>query len=80
MPVLHLPDVPRDIYDDIKQLANSHARPVEAEAVHLLRQGLLQERAGCSQAALLADLRQHSFTPPAGSPDSVALLREDRER
>jgi plasmid stability protein len=80
MPVLHLDDVPSDVYERIQQLAASRDRTPEAEAVELLRQGLLQELAGRSQAALLADLRRRSFTPPPGTPDSVELLREDRDR
>ena len=33
-----------------------------------------------SQAQLLADLRRRSYTPPPGTPESVELLRQDRER
>jgi hypothetical protein len=80
MPVLHLQDVPSDLYERIQQLAIAHRRTPEVEAIHLLRQGLPAEPAGRSQAELLADLRRRSFTPPPGTPDSVALLREDRER
>jgi len=80
MPVLHLDNVPSDVYERIQQLAATRDRTPEAEAVELLRQGLLRELAGPSQAALLADLRRRSFTPPPGTPDSVELLREDRER
>jgi predicted nucleic acid-binding Zn ribbon protein len=39
-----------------------------------------QEQPHRSQAELLADLRRHSHTPPAGTPESVELLRQDRER
>lgn len=35
---------------------------------------------GRSQAELLAELRRRSYTPPAGTPESVELLRQDRER
>jgi plasmid stability protein len=80
MPVLHLDDVPSEVYEHIQQLAVSHDRTPEAEAVSLLRQGLRSELAGRSQAALLAELRCRSFTPPPGTPDCVELLREDRGR
>jgi plasmid stability protein len=80
MPVLHLHDVPSDVYERIRLLAVAHRCAPEAEAINLLRQGLLAEPAERSQAELLADLRRRSFTPPPGTPDSVALLREDRER
>lgn len=35
---------------------------------------------GASQAQLLADLKRRRFTPPPGTPDSVEMLREDRQR
>lgn len=33
-----------------------------------------------SQAGLLADLRRRSYTPPAGTPESDEMLRQDRGR
>ena len=80
MPVLHLNDVPNEVYEPILHLALAHNRTVEAEAVSLLRQGLFSELGGQSQKELLASLRRRSFTPPPGTPDSVELLREDRKR
>jgi plasmid stability protein len=80
MPVLHLNDLPSDLYEHIRQRAVVHNQTLEAEAVRLLRQGLLFDAAGRSQAELLADLRRHSFTPPPGTPDSVEMIREDRGR
>jgi plasmid stability protein len=80
MPVLHLDDLPGELYERLRQLAAAHHRTPEAEALHLLRQGLLPARTGRAQAELLADLRRRSFTPPPGTPDSVELLREDRAR
>jgi len=39
-----------------------------------------QEQPHRSQDELLADLRRRSYTPPVGTPESVELLRQDRER
>jgi hypothetical protein len=80
MPVLHLEDVPADLYARIEELAAAHKRSVASEAVRLLRHGLGADAGGRSQADLLAEMRRRSFTPPPGTPDSVELLREDRER
>lgn len=80
MPILHLEDVPAEVYERIEQLATTRARSLEAEALHLLRQGLLHDLASRPQAALLSDLHRRSFTPPPGTPESVELLREDRGR
>jgi plasmid stability protein len=64
MPVLHLDNVPSEVYDRLRQLAVRHNHSVEAEAVGLLQRGVLAETSARSQAELLAELRQRSFTPP----------------
>ena len=78
MPVLHLADVPPDVYERLRQRAASHHTTAEAEALEVLRRGLLS--AGASQAEVLAELYRRRITPPPGTPDSVELLREDRDR
>ena len=80
MSVLHLEDVPNEVYQCLRQRAEAHNRTVEAEALAVLRSGLLAEPMERSQAELLAEMRCRSFTPPPGTPDSVELLREDRAR
>lgn len=80
MPVLHLSDVPADVYQRLQQMASAHNRTVEAEALNLLRSGVHNGLSDRPQAELLAELRRRSFTPPPGTPDSVELLREDRDR
>ena len=79
MPVLHLENVPADLYERLQQLAQAANSTAESQAISLLKKGLL-EGEPASQAKLLAELRRRSFTPPPGMPDSVELLREDRNR
>lgn len=81
MPELHLHDVPNEVYQKLQQLAVAHHSTPETEAMIQLNKVLLNSSLSCrSQEELLADLRRRSFTPPPGSPDSVTLLAEDRER
>jgi plasmid stability protein len=81
MPVLHLQDVPKEVYERLQQRAAAHHSTLEAEAVALLNDLLLDRPPSRrSQAELLAELRRRSFTPPPGTPDSVTLLAEDRGR
>jgi plasmid stability protein len=80
MPILHLPDVSLEVYESLRQRAAVHQRTVEAEALGLLERALAGEARGSTQAELLAGLRRRSYTPPRGTPDSVELLREDRNR
>jgi hypothetical protein len=80
MPVLHLQDVPLDLYQRLQRLAIAHQHTPEVEALALLQDQLRSTPDGPTQAELLAELQRHSFVPPPGTPDSVELLREDRER
>ncbi len=56
-----------------QQLAEAKRRR-EAEAAQPL------VRSPSLQAKLLAELRRRSYVPPPGTPESVELLRQDRER
>jgi plasmid stability protein len=82
MRVLHVEDIPRDLYDRIQERAAAENRPFPTEVVYLLRQALATEGDGARarHAAALAELRRNRWTPPPGTPASVTLLREDRER
>ena len=80
MPVLQLNDVPDRLYERLQKLAAAHQNTLEAEAIGLLHHLLIEQPPFRSQAELLAELRQRSFVPPPGTPDSVALLAEDRGR
>ncbi|HEV3260767.1 MAG TPA: hypothetical protein VG013_28190 [Gemmataceae bacterium] len=80
MPVLHLQDVPAEVYQRLQRLAAAHQRTPEVEALALLQEQLRVAPDGSSQAELLAELKRRSFVPPPCTPDSVDLVREDRER
>jgi plasmid stability protein len=80
MPALYLADVPAEVVDQLRQLATAHQTTVETEAIALLHRQLHAQSPRRSQAELLAELRRRSYTPPPGTPDSVTLLAEDRER
>jgi len=81
MPVLHVEAVPADLYERIKRRAAARNQEFTTEVLRLLEQALAnEEEARAAHAAALTDLRQRRWTPPPGSPESVALLREDRDR
>ncbi len=80
MPTLHVPDVPAEVYQRLLRLAAAHQRTPEAEALALLQMQLGLTPGGPSQTELLAELKRRGFMPPPGTPDSVELVREDRER
>ncbi len=82
MPILHVRNVPDELYARIQRLAHAKNRSMSAQVIRLLEQALQTEEARQSQARILAGIRRRrvSYTPKSATPDSVTLLREDRER
>jgi plasmid stability protein len=80
MPVLHVEAVPADLYERIQRRAAAQNHEFTAEVLQLLERALLEEDARAIHIAALTDLRSRRWTPPPGSPDSTAILREDRDR
>lgn len=82
MPILHVRNVPDNLYTRIRRLASARNRSISAQVVQLLDEAVQAEEARQSQARILAGIRRRrvSYTKTPSTPDSVALLREDRER
>jgi plasmid stability protein len=82
MATLHVRNVPDEIYSTIQSLARSRNRSLSAEVITLLQQALRQEQQRQEQLKLVAEIRRSRYTYPKHKrvPDSVILLREDRER
>lgn len=79
MATLHVRGVPEELYEQVRELAQAHRRSLGVEIIHLLEQALAGEALRQEQHNLVESIWQHRYTPPADM-DSVALLREDRER
>ena len=82
MPILHVRNVPDDLYTRIQRLANAKNRSMSAQVIRLLDQAVQTEEARQSQAKILAGIRRRraSYARNSSTSDSVALLREDRKR
>lgn len=82
MPVLHLENVPEELYGRIEQLAAAEQIPLTEETLRLLRQAVEMNRRTSRENVvwLLEEIRRNQITPAEGTPDSVELLREDRGR
>jgi len=80
MATLHVRNVPDDLYARLQELAVARQRSLSAQVITLLEQALTNDERQQQQAKLLAGIRRRRYVPPAGSPDSMALLREDRDR
>jgi hypothetical protein len=80
MQTLHVRSVPDDLYNRLRSLAQSEQRSLSAQVIMLLDRALEDETKLQQQAQILAEIRRRRFTPPPGAPDSVEMLREDRDR
>lgn len=82
MAVLHLDNFPAELYQRIEELARADRVSVGEEAVKLLHQAVSQNlpTSRADILPILAEMRRNAIVPPPGTPDSVELLREDRNR
>jgi plasmid stability protein len=80
MPILHVRNVPQDLYLRLKQRAKAQRRSLSAEVIALLEWAI--EEVDRASTFPLESIRHRRFFEPAsvGAPDSTTLLREDRER
>ena len=80
MSILHVRNVPEQLYERIKARAKTQRRSFSAEVIALLESAL--NEAERDPAATLQAIRErrerYQISPDA--PDSTHLLREDRER
>jgi hypothetical protein len=63
-------------------LAAAEQIPLTEETLRLFRQavGMSRPTSRANVVQLLEEIRRNQITPVAGTPDSVELLREDRDR
>ena len=80
MSILHVRNVPEELYARLQQRAESQRRSLSAEVIMLLDWAIVEiDRS--SDAALTSIRSRRAYEPAAmGAPDSAVLLREDRGR
>ena len=80
MPILHVRNVPDDLYEHIRRQAQEQNRSISAQVVHLLERAVLESPQ--TQRLVLENIRRRrvSFPAQSGIPDSLSLLRQDRGR
>ena len=82
MPILPVRNVPDELYTRIQRWATARNRSFSAQVIQLLDQALQTEEARQTQAKVMAGIRRRrmSYVRKPTTPDSVTLLREDRDR
>lgn len=82
MAVLHLENVPEEVMRELQEAAQREHQTPEEKAVRVLQDALLHpgtiERSRVPE--VLERIRRNPIVPPPDMPDSVELLREDRNR
>ena len=79
MSVLHVRNVPEELYERIRRQAQAQNRSISAEVITLLERALAGSPQ--SQAELLEGIRRRGrYQPAPGTPESLHLLHEDRRR
>jgi len=78
--ILHVRNVPEDLYNRLKQRAKAQRRSLSAEVISLLEWAIQESER--SPHITLSNIRdRRSFSPSAvGAPNSTSLLRQDRQR
>jgi hypothetical protein len=83
MPVLHVRNVPEDLYRRLAKVAEDERRSINSEVLVLLSEALEQtSESGNSKSAAIKRLidRRKSVSLPGGLPDGTEMIREDRNR
>ena len=80
MAILHVRNVPEELYARLQRRAEIQRRSLSSEVITLLEWAV--EEAERTSEATLASIRQRRHFNPsaAGAPDSTSLLRQDRDR
>ena len=81
MPTLQIHSLSPELYEYFQTLARLKKCSLEEQIIAVLYQYQQQEETPRQQQArILADIYQSRTQLPVGTPDSVELLREDRQR
>jgi plasmid stability protein len=80
MPILHVRNVPEELYTRLQRRAKGQRRSLGAEVITLLEWAV--EEAERTSETVLTSIRRRRFFDPAaaGAPDSTTLLRQDRDQ
>lgn len=80
MPTLHVRNVPETLYERLQERARAENRSLSAEVIHMLETALAEPAPAIAEILARIERRLMSYTPSDSAPDSVQLLREDRDR
>ena len=79
VPTLYIRNVPKDLYDALRQQAKEHGTSISSEALEILEEALRWKRRSWDEvmASLEANAKEIGFGPDWPAPEDV--IREDRD-
>ena len=80
MGTLHVRNVPDDLHQRIRSLAEVRRRSVTAEVIALLDRAVSEAERQRTRLETLDKMYRNRFRPPPGTPEAQDLIREDRDR
>ncbi|HUK26709.1 MAG TPA: Arc family DNA-binding protein [Terriglobales bacterium] len=82
MATLYVENVPRELYEALRQRAKSHRRSIAAELITLLEEQVPSAAELRRRRGVVKRLRRLQASNPEAGPSlaSEAMVREDRER
>lgn len=80
MPILHVRNVPDDLYEHIRRQALEQNRSLSAHVIYLLERAVFESPQ--AQRQILENIHRRRLNSPIqpGVPDSLSLLHQDRGR
>lgn len=82
MPTIYVRNVPKELYLTVQELAEQDEQSISAEVIALLQRAAESEHRKRKRLQAMARIesRYSQFRPPDDGKDTLALLREDRDR
>jgi len=80
MATLHVRNVPEDLHERIRNLAESGRRSLTAQVVVLLDRAVSLAECEQKRLEILDNMYRRRIRPPKGMPPAQDLIREDRDR
>ncbi|MBN2391446.1 MAG: Arc family DNA-binding protein [Anaerolineae bacterium] len=80
MTILHVRNVPEQLYERIKARAETQRRSLSAEVIALLENAIEEAEHDPTITLQAIHERRERYPVSPDAPDSTILLREDRER
>ncbi|MEW5768511.1 MAG: hypothetical protein AB1797_13040 [bacterium] len=78
MATLYVRDIPDNLYQQAKKLADAQGRSLSAYVLIMLQQAVEDEKVRQKRSKVLSNIRRRRCCLPSTIPDSVVMLRQIR--